>query len=340
MYSRIAIAFAFAFVGTAAMAQVTPGSTATDFGQVLAQQYVDEDVGEAMREALIKFAQSDSSAELQGDQLAEAITAAVRSVYDDRHITVQYSSEPLASSPPAEDPDQVAQFLRRTNFGFKEARILRGNIGYLHIETLADFPAGKVAADAALAFIANSDALILDLRRSQGGSPEMVAYIVSHFVDRPNFLLTRFDFRDGRTREHRMHKIEGPASYGNERPIFVVIGPQTPSASEELAYDLKAFGRATIVGEKSLGAANPGAFVRINDHFSGFVPTGRAVSGITGGNWEGAGVLPDIAIPSPDAGIAAYRLALLKIAEREEPVRGSWLRDLAETESPVLAPHE
>ena len=83
--------------------------------------------------------------------------------------------------------------------------------------------------------------------------------------------------------------------------MAVLTSARTFSAGEELACDLQALKRATIIGERTGDGANPGSIHRIDAHFSIFVPDGQAISAITGKNWEGAGVVPDIATPPGDA---------------------------------------
>jgi C-terminal processing protease CtpA/Prc len=58
---------------------------------------------------------------------------------------------------------------------------------------------------------------------------------------------------------------------------------------------------ARIVGDTTGGGANPGGTVRLAAGLTMFVPGGRARNPITGTNWEGVGVLPDIAVPSENA---------------------------------------
>jgi retinol-binding protein 3 len=43
--------------------------------------------------------------------------------------------------------------------------------------------------------------------------------------------------------------------------------------------------------------AHPGKVYKIHPHFGAFIPTGRPISPITGTDWEGTGVIPDIEIP-------------------------------------------
>src|SRR6185295_5182922 len=52
-------------------------------------------------------------------------------------------------------------------------------------------------------------------------------------------------------------------------------------------------GRATIVGKRTVGAAQGGGWVPVGDGFVVFIPSFRSFDPKTGRNWEGSGVLPD-----------------------------------------------
>ena len=56
------------------------------------------------------------------------------------------------------------------------------------------------------------------------------------------------------------------------------------------------------------GGANPGHHVLLGHGMVAFIPTGRAINPITGTNWEGTGVEPDIKVSAGDALGAAERL--------------------------------
>src|SRR3546814_15709775 len=102
-------------------------------------------------------------------------------------------------------------------------------------------------------------------------------------------------------------------------------------AAESFAYTLQQAGRATIVGEASGGAANPGAPVATREGLAVFVPTGSPVNPFSGGNWEGTGVQPDVRVPSAEAFDAALRLArAAAVPGRPEYVKAaSWRRSSA-----------
>ena len=94
-----------------------------------------------------------------------------------------------------------------------------------------------------------------------------------------------------------------------------------------MAYDLQALKRAIVVGEVTKGGANPGRWVHLDEHFACLIPTGRAVNPITGTNWEGVGVHPDVEVSADlalkTAELLAMKLLLKNITDDEE-------RDLAE----------
>ena len=103
-----------------------------------------------------------------------------------------------------------------------------------------------------------------------------------------------------------------------ERPVYVLVSSATFSGGEELAYDLKALGRATIMGEVTRGGAHPSAVVSLGEHVELRLPVARSVSPITGGNWEAVGVEPDVMTSASDAFDVAYRTILDALKADEE----------------------
>jgi len=102
--------------------------------------------------------------------------------------------------------------------------------------------------------------------------------------------------------------------FGPDKPVFVLISNRTFSAAEAFAYDLQALGRATIVGERSGGGAHPFEYRAITPRFVLSLPEGRSINPITGGDWQGVGVRPDVEASAEQALDAALRLAREAIA--------------------------
>jgi C-terminal processing protease CtpA/Prc len=143
----------------------------------------------------------------------------------------------------------------------------------------------------------------------------MVGYLVSAFTPKGANIYNTFRRRDG-------SDSEAPRdAYAHPRlsvPLYILISAHTGSAAESFAYTLKNAGRATIVGETSGGAANPGGPVNVGNGFSVFVPTGSPISPITNTNWEGTGVVPDVKVAPAAALGAARTLALQALNKRSE----------------------
>jgi C-terminal processing protease CtpA/Prc len=178
-------------------------------------------------------------------------------------------------------------------------------------------------------FLANTDALIIDLRKNGGGSPTMIATLLTYFVpEDARLLFNTFYRREGdRTEEYWTSPyVPGPRYAG--KPLYVVTSVRTGSGAEEFAYDVQTHELGTVVGAVTAGGANPGRFFRLTDHFAAFIATGRAVNPVTHTNWEGVGVTPDSLAKAGEALRIAYTMALQKLLEgaKEDPERADALK--------------
>lgn len=255
--------------------------------------------------------------------LAQALT--VRLKPEDTHFLVTWAADAPAPpsgpasaglQPPGRPPGAEEQ-ARRKNYGFRGVEVAPGNVAVITLASFAHFETdgdpAKAAADAAMALTAGADAVVFDLRDNGGGSPAMVGYLVGHFVPEGAKIYNTF-----RTRGPDRHEdpIEPPkAGRRLDTPLYVLVSGRTASAAESFAYTLQSAKRATIVGEASAGGANPGALAPVGDGFSLFVSGGSPVNPITGRNWEGTGVVPDVAARSGEALVRAQQLALKRVAE-------------------------
>ena len=108
-------------------------------------------------------------------------------------------------------------------------------------------------------FVANTDALIFDLRRNGGGSPVTIG-ILSSYLFNEVVHLNDFYVRetDSRRQFFTRADVQG-RRYGPDKPVFILTSRRTFSAAEEFTYNLKNLKRATIVGETTGGGAHPGA---------------------------------------------------------------------------------
>jgi hypothetical protein len=244
---------------------------------------------------------------LEGEALCAAVNEDLLAACDDKHLRLLWHPEPIAPDDAgAGDLEAVMrERFRRENNGVRRVELLPGGTGLVELTIL---PPAEIAGEsfaAVFRLVEHASAMIVDLRGALGGAPDGVAlfagYLLpprTHFVD----VVERDDTETFWTPD------ELPAPRYLDRPVAVLIGPRTFSGAESLAYELQARGRATIVGEPSRGGAHPSVMVALSEHVELRLPVARSVSPVTGGNWEGAGIQPDVRMPEADALEAAVSL--------------------------------
>ncbi len=294
----------------------TRGEVIDKILEELADNYVFPEMAEKLKSTVLSSVEKKEYDDVTtGQELAKRLTTQLQSVSKDKHLRVRCNSEamPPENRSRRPSPEVMARRTRETrmlNASFRKVERLPGNVGYLALDAFmeADIAAGPAAA--AMTFLANTDAMILDLRQNGGGQPGSVALLCSYFFGEKPVHLNSLYWRPGdRTDEFwTRKKLDGPRYL--DKPLFVLTSHYTFSGAEECAYNLQTQKRATIIGETTGGGAHPGGTVRINDHFVVFVPTGRAINPFTKTYWEGTGVKPDIVVTADAALATAHQKAI------------------------------
>lgn len=295
--------------------------------RLLNEYYVFPDVAKRMEEAVrARAARGEYDKVASSREFAKLLMEHLQEVSKDKHLRVRYSPEPLPErrerrEPSKEEMERFRRDMARNNFAFERVEILPGNIGYLKLNGFVPPEFGAEAAGAAFQFLANCDALIIDLRENGGGDPAMVAYTSSYLFDGRVHLNDIWWRKENRTEEFWTLPYV-PGRKLAQQPVWVLTAARTFSGGEEFAYNLKNLKRATIVGETTGGGAHPVNGHRINAHFMIGVPFARAINPITKTNWEGTGVEPDIKAPGAEALAVARREALKHLlAKADDPDR-------------------
>jgi retinol-binding protein 3 len=296
----------------------------------LEDEYVYPETAAKMAQAIRKHQVDHDYAQIKtGQELAERLTKDLQAISHDKHLQLMCSTEKLPKPPERgvrlRESPAVKEHMRRReeriNAGYRKVERLPGNIGYLAVDGFARADAALEPSAAAMNFLANTDALLIDVRRNHGGSPHGVALLCSYFFDaKPVHLNSLYWRKDNRTEEFWTHK-EVPGKRYLDKDVYILTSHGTFSGGEEFVYDMQTQKRATVVGEVTGGGANPGGAAPIGDHFSMFVPSGRAINPITKTDWEGTGVKPDVLVPADAALEKAQELAierLLKDAKDDE----------------------
>ena len=270
-----------------------------------------------------------------GAALAERLTADLQAVAPDRHLKVLFSAEPRplrdhADVPSAAEREHQRLAAIRQNFGLERLEHLDGNVGYLKLKKFADPALAGDAIVAAMQFLSNTDALLIDLRLNGGGHGETVELLTSYLVDSGDGPVHLADFA---TRQPSQSKQSWTLPYvpGRrylDKPVYLLTSTRTFSAAEGFAYTLQAMKRATVVGERTGGGAHFVRIFHIDAHYGVMVPVGAGTSTFTGTNWQGTGITPDVEVPADAALRRAHLLALRQPLETTHDDFADHLRTL------------
>ena len=183
------------------------------------------------------------------------------------------------------------------NFGIRRVERLDGNVGYLDLRRMPVPANAGPAITAAMELVAGTYALIIDMRHNGGGSPEGVVFWCSYLVGEqpPVHLNDIFRADTGETRQFWALPYVPGTRYPEDHPVYVLTSDRTFSGGEDLCYTLQALGRAEVVGETTGGGAHPTRPFPISAAVHIGIPFARSVNPVTGTNWQGTGVVPDVA---------------------------------------------
>ncbi len=292
----------------------------------LKANYIFPDVAEKMSKLLAHNFKKNQYQEITDpNQFAERLTEDLRSISKDLHLRVSYAPDQIAEQNNAiTDKEKEAlqkkriDLMKRDNFGFKEVKILDGNIGYLELRAFSPAEVGGETAVAAMNFLSNTDALIIDLRQNGGGSPSMIQLILSYLFDAEPVHLNNFYDRPNDQHTQTWTLPHVPGKRIPNTPVYVLTSNQTFSAAEEFSYNLRNLERAILIGETTGGGAHPGGTIDVTDKFMVWIPQGRAINPITDTNWEGTGVIPHIKVSAHEALLTAQLEAFKNLIQNTE----------------------
>jgi hypothetical protein len=319
-------------------------------GQKLKANYVFPEVAEKLAAAIqAKAAKGGYDAITTDTAFAEALSRDLRELGDDGHFRVivdprfkeEVGPDPVPTKEElAEGREEAASMA----FGIEKLDRLPGNVGYMEIRGFGPPEFVGAAYSNAMSLLSGSRALIIDLRRNNGGKPESVAFLMSHFFPEGDVrhLNDIYDRPSNSTQQFWTDPAVGPRFTG---PVYVLTSRRTFSGGEDCAYDFQVQKRGTLVGETTGGGANPVTPVSLGHGLVLFNPAGRPINPVTKTNWEHVGVKPDMAVPAEDAFKTAYAAALkgviqgIKDPDERQNLEGLLGRvERGEPEKPIYTP--
>lgn len=280
---------------------------------------------------------------LQGLDLAKKLTDDVQAIAPDGHLRVGFGGEHApelikiapggAAPPPGAAPVMVRMSPPPV---IEQARWIAHGIAFVRFNLFPDDSAVTAAAAKFMADHASAKTIIFDVRTHRGGGLEQMDVIFPWLFAKPARLATMatrksVDEADGSpvagvkslrmiaadpafvTREH--WAAPGKDKRLSKAKIYVLVSGRTASAAEHFALALKATKRGTLIGAPTYRANHFGGDQDLGGDFTAFIPVGRTYDPLTGKDWEGDGVQPDIVTAPEDALIKALTLSGVSAAD-------------------------
>ncbi len=191
-----------------------------------------------------------------------------------------------------------------------QMRVVGGvKLGWVYLATFSEGSAGEVRSAVEKLLKQGARGLVFDLRADGGGLVSEARLIASIFIPSGTIVTTR-----GRSQPTIVLTATGEA-IPSSIPMVVLVDRDTASASEIVTAALQDHRRATVVGTHTYGK---GVFQELEPLSGGgaikitvgeyFTPNGRNLGG--GGVKEGAGITPEVRVPSGVDGEHGLEVAL------------------------------
>jgi hypothetical protein len=287
----------------------TTDRTAPDTAEVVdrcadlvAERFVLPETGEQAAARLRERSAAGAYDDLDPASLATALSADLQDVAHDLHLRVIHHPDGV---PPTDDPEALEAYWRRmarsTAGGIRRVERLPGNVAHLVLgPVLTPATPSWDAVCAAMALVADAEALVLDVRECRGGDPDTVQLLLSHVVGDEPVRLVDMESRVDGLRQRWTQPVD-PHRFGPDKPLVVLTSGQTFSGGEEVAFDVQDLDRGRVVGERTRGGANPREGFAVHPELELAVPVARAFSPRTAASWEGVGVAPDVECTAEEA---------------------------------------
>jgi hypothetical protein len=336
MHKILIIALAAAAIAAPALAQHarpapanlpdTRAGAVERFATELQDNYTIPEVGKQYAAALrAHLAAGDYDKPADTRALAKQLTMDVQAVHPDKHIRVALEDDRPGG------PGQAGAPPRPMLKGVEEAKWLEPGIAYIRFDMFSGSPEEVAAVKAFMQEHLSAKAIIIDARGHHGGGLAemnvMLPYLYAKktalvdmdvskavaarmgdpmddesslvTVASPAGILRREHVVTPNPTEHRLFKAK----------VYYLTSTHTGSAAEHLALAFKRTHRAVLVGEHTAGANHFGGDEPLGLGMVAFIPVGRTIDPDTGKDWEGTGILPDVAVPADQALDVAVKLA-------------------------------
>jgi len=187
--------------------------------------------------------------------------------------------------------------------------LLSGNIGYMRMNYFYQTHNAKNEIFHALKELSKVDALIIDLRDTEGDSILLAQYFMSFFTKKSTIISEIIYDKQNKRKRLRAFENNGNDKFKHNFPIYILTSSSLSNSGEFFSYTLKHLKKAVIVGEETMGVAYVLKNKKINNYISLNMPIAIPIHPTTHSNWEETGVIPDLDVAANLSLDAAHKMA-------------------------------
>ncbi len=299
--------------------EVRAEDIAENYAALLEQGYLYPETGKRYAAVLRAGIAAGRYKGLAGEALGAAIDADIDSVAPDGHLRLRLP-EPAAGAPPA--PGGAGPVRRPPKVPVEQAGWIAPGIAFVRFNVFPMDAAVTAEATKFMADHADAKAIIFDIRTHNGGGLDQMDVIFPWLFGKETRLVTMatrasVDAEGGSPIAGipSMRMVKGDAGMVarehwatpnddarlRDAKVYVLTSGASASAAEHFALAMKHTRRGILVGAPTAGANHFGRGEDLGGGYRAFIPVGRTYDPVTGKDWEGEGVLPDIAVPPAEA---------------------------------------
>lgn len=299
---------------------VSADAVAEAYAALLERDYLYPETGRRYAGAIRAGIAAGRYKGLSGEALGAAIDSDVNAVAPDGHLRLRVPE--AAAGAPAPAPGGAAPVRRPPKVPVEQAGWIAPGIAFVRFNVFPMDDAVTAQAAKFMADHADAKAVIFDIRTHNGGGLDQMDVIFPWLFGKETRLVTMatrasVDAEGGSpiagiasmrmakgdagmvAREHWATPNADPRL--RDAKIYVLTSGASASAAEHFALAMKHTGRGVLVGAPTAGANHFGRGEDLGGGYGAFIPVGRTYDPATGKDWEGEGVLPDIAVAPADA---------------------------------------
>jgi C-terminal processing protease CtpA/Prc len=280
---------------------------------VMQEHYIEQEVVASTKQFVVsKFEQGQYDSISSLDSFAKVIGRDIRNITGDEHLSL-FTIKPT---------EEVTHILKHKlgklsyNYAFEELRYLDGNIGYLKFNKFYSDRSARDIADAAFIFLKQSDGMIIDLRDTIGGSPDLVSYLLSYFLPNKTPLWEMIGQNNQKFDAVLVNEQPKHQRFHHNYPVWILTSSNSASATELFAGTMQANNKATIIGDTTAGAGFYVGVEPITPELIFRISLSKPVISANQQNWEKIGIKPDLNVPALDALNHAQRMAFESLVRK------------------------